>query len=992
MHGQWGIWDVTEGKWMHDPLRAPVNMSPARYASPAEAERHADRDWRELNPDRMFVVRPLVEEGAGVDREEFARGYRQGERDTASGAVRQLCVTEGGDQPPLVKELGPVYYHGYKAAVESGARDEQGAWAAYVAKHGMHANIGPLGERAVAHSRMIAAAEVSGLPIGSILWADSANEHWVVVPGGVAPISLLSERAGRPPPEGEPAEWMAKEFALISEGKGRVPTHGTAERHVIAWVQAAQRAHPNPAHLSLDGKLTSRLGRQDASHIGFDGDFSFGVGSKDDSHMRQNAGEALIDEGESIRSHMPGKTTLSLATLSVGVPRRRRRVYAVRMGIDDRGVAMGGFHWIPASEPEEAERFWYEHTGRRVSLGGSMRRNARYWSVVIPWSDSPTRWHPTEPTGPFATLTRGSFQTEEEAHRWAAEHLEGQPYSVRQYGYDEPPGYEGNAKGDIIWQDTLLTWKSVGKRGIEMVPSEEGRARAQEMLEARESGHGQGPQTDQADFLEIAMGNGWDYVPPEDIGALTDATIVSEDGFNGDDGKWYPHPDVEAPVVYAHMNYAVEDPIETWAEGKPVFWKADVLEVSPEDRVMLRRKYAEVSGEAYESNESRDFLWTVSFQASSPQRPNLYVTQRAEVRAGSEEGAWQAGQLEDEGWNVRERVGRAHKHFALNARKNVSAVIDAFLAGRRHSEKTCSTDGERIYSYSLPIAARLENGHVVVLDKARSPSSTTSSQINAVLSAIPSAETVDAIPGEHEANAGLDSDGWGETNVKRWMRSHVVEYVDARTGEVNITQLAEDAAYEASRAEWLDDDTHPIWDWAIEAAEMYKPNAEQAANMRGSGEVIESKIWRHRSGRTASPYGAAPWTGAPGDRESDWELESAGWTIRWDDGTVGTGQRPARTREEAEARLARIMARRGSAHAPNRVFRHMELPEIERILGPEEIARVLSAANPAANARAHASKWWEANDLDLHDGYTNLARMLKAGVLDDLIAEAHGRH
>lgn len=88
-------------------------------------------------------------------------------------------------------------------------------------------------------------------------------------------------------------------------------------------------------------------------------------------------------------------------------------------------------------------------------------------------------------------------------------------------------------------------------------------------------------------------------------------------------------------------------------------------------------------------------------------------------------------------------------------------------------------------------------------------------------------------------------------------------------------------------------------------------------NMRGGGEVIESKRWRNTTtGQTASPYGAVPWTGARGDTKADWEMETVGWTIRWDDGTVGTGHLPDKTREEAKARLQRIMGlRRG--HTPN---------------------------------------------------------------------------
>lgn len=63
-----------------------------------------------------------------------------------------------------------------------------------------------------------------------------------------------------------------------------------------------------------------------------------------------------------------------------------------------------------------------------------------YYTVLIPWSDKPTRWHPTEKTGPFAVLSRGSFSCESEAADWAREILEGQPFTVKRipgvYGVD----------------------------------------------------------------------------------------------------------------------------------------------------------------------------------------------------------------------------------------------------------------------------------------------------------------------------------------------------------------------------------------------------------------------------------------------------------------------------------------------------------------------------------------------------------------------------
>lgn len=47
-----------------------------------------------------------------------------------------------------------------------------------------------------------------------------------------------------------------------------------------------------------------------------------------------------------------------------------------------------------------------------------------YYSCVVPWEPDPRRrsiWHPDRPT--FAPITRGAFDTEREAHTWAASHL-----------------------------------------------------------------------------------------------------------------------------------------------------------------------------------------------------------------------------------------------------------------------------------------------------------------------------------------------------------------------------------------------------------------------------------------------------------------------------------------------------------------------------------------------------------------------------------------
>ena len=68
--------------------------------------------------------------------------------------------------------------------------------------------------------------------------------------------------------------------------------------------------------------------------------------------------------------------------------------------------------------------------------------------------------------------------------------------------------------------------------------------------------------------------------------------------------------------------------------------------------------------------------------------------------------------------------------------------------------------------------------------------------------------------------------------------------------------------------------------------------------------VIEARRWVSPStGRTASIYGSAPWTGDKGD----WHIEVVGWTIEYNFNgrvTVGNGRVPFKTKDEAEAFIA----------------------------------------------------------------------------------------
>ncbi len=69
-------------------------------------------------------------------------------------------------------------------------------------------------------------------------------------------------------------------------------------------------------------------------------------------------------------------------------------------------------------------------------------------------------------------------------------------------------------------------------------------------------------------------------------------------------------------------------------------------------------------------------------------------------------------------------------------------------------------------------------------------------------------------------------------------------------------------------------------------------------------QVIPSKFWKHKgNGRLVSIYGAAPYPA------NDWELVQVGWTWRLENGTVGLGRVPVKTRKEAVAIKREINAK-----------------------------------------------------------------------------------
>lgn len=70
-------------------------------------------------------------------------------------------------------------------------------------------------------------------------------------------------------------------------------------------------------------------------------------------------------------------------------------------------------------------------------------------------------------------------------------------------------------------------------------------------------------------------------------------------------------------------------------------------------------------------------------------------------------------------------------------------------------------------------------------------------------------------------------------------------------------------------------------------------------------EVIESWQWINiKTGQTASIYGAVPYTSEVD--ALNWRKELRGFTWRLDNGTVGLGRIPAKTRAEAEEIMRKV--------------------------------------------------------------------------------------
>jgi hypothetical protein len=128
------------------------------------------------------------------------------------------------------------------------------------------------------------------------------------------------------------------------------------------------------------------------------------------------------------------------------------------------------------------------------------------------------------------------------------------------------------ATGDIIFDGEYL----VGREhplGMQIEPTDEGKEFAEALVrDPHKSTVGA-----LGELFEDWLGGEWMWVDQEQLGALTDAPIISRDASFDDSGDLVLHG---PGIVYAHMNYAVEDPIAEWSGGKGVVWDRYKIDVA----------------------------------------------------------------------------------------------------------------------------------------------------------------------------------------------------------------------------------------------------------------------------------------------------------------------------------------------------------------------------------------------------------------------------
>lgn len=95
---------------------------------------------------------------------------------------------------------------------------------------------------------IISASEAGQLPVGSIVFSWVKDKYapygrpadaLVVIGGGqLTPIAVLPERADGEQPGGDNADLFGSQFVVVSQGRGKLPTHGTAQKAAMKWMNS----------------------------------------------------------------------------------------------------------------------------------------------------------------------------------------------------------------------------------------------------------------------------------------------------------------------------------------------------------------------------------------------------------------------------------------------------------------------------------------------------------------------------------------------------------------------------------------------------------------------------------------------------------------------------------------------------------------------------------------------------------------------------------
>jgi uncharacterized Zn finger protein (UPF0148 family) len=397
---------------------------------------------------------------------------------------------------------------------------------------------------------------------------------------------------------------------------------------------------------------------------------------------------------------------------------------------------------------------------------------------------------------------------------------------------------------------------------------------------------------------------------------------------------------------------------------------------------------------------------------------------------------------------ARGQIHRGQHSLVENARKNVSAVINAFEARRPKREATCSTDGDTVYSYGLPIASRI-HGEVVVLDPKESPSATTSGQIRAVLAAFPGARkvaNVKHVPG-HGVIAAHGEPMRANAGPVRIMRLDRTEVptgqcacgsgepayaygVEGYSGYVDAERACARKFIEEAIAEGL-----MVPEGHERNADATGGAADFEAMLRRYASIGDRHLWvehEHRLGGPSHYYESVyvNYVNLPtgiGGAGGGAEAENNRLLFKID-GFHGADPHapPPRGKVKVDmlvSALPREYSFRAKTGSPEVIAKYLgayltriatevppnythtaphgsqtpnwglmlDLGGVERRLGADHVAAVLASVTPHAIALGLAGDALDANDVKQYEAYTSLARMIDDGDLDDLIATARGR-